>query len=117
MPAAQGGWAVNAAASTNWLQRTHQRWKVAVFGLAVAIACSLWIVSYTMARRGYPIWLHFAGAMAMGASFLWFGSAVRCRACGKSVATSALASISAEAWFPSLSRLQRCPVCGDEGTN
>ena len=106
---------MDGARSSTWLKRTHQRWKVAVFGVGVAIASSLWATSYAVSRQTYPLWVHFAGTGAMAAALIWFGSAVRCRACGKSVAGWTLASSSMHAWFSSLSRLQRCPVCGDEG--
>ena len=105
---------MNGASSSNWLQRTRQRWKVAVFGLGIATACSFWVLSYALSRQKYPFWFHFAGVMAMAAAFLWLGSSVRCRACGKSISTWALSAVSVQTWIPSLVRLQRCPVCGDD---
>ena len=106
---------MNGAHSSNWLRRTHQRWKVAVFGLGIGIASLLWVASYAISRGTHPLWLHLAGVLAMVGVFLWFGSSVRCRACRKSVAGWALTKVSLPAWFPSLAQLQQCPLCGDDG--
>ena len=106
---------MNDAHSSNWLRRTRQRWKVAVLGFAIGIACFLWASSYAISRQSYPLWLHLAGVVAMAGAFIWFGSSVRCRACGKSLAGWVITTVSLQAWFPSLVGLQKCPLCGDDG--
>ena len=86
-----------------------------MFALAVGVACLLWVASYAISTQWHPLWLHLAGVMSMAGSLLWFGSSVKCRACGKSLAGWAFTTISLQAWFPKLGRLQKCPLCGDDG--
>ena len=102
--------------SSGWLQRTGQRWKLAVFGLTVGLAFVLIAGSDLSSRRHtYPLWPNLVGVLAMATAFLWFWSSVRCPACVKSVARWALTKVPVHAWFPSLVRLQQCPLCGDDG--
>ena len=64
--------------SSGWLQRTGQRWKLAVFGLTVGLAFVLIAGSDLSSRRHtYPLWPNLVGVLAMATAFLWFWSSVR----------------------------------------
>jgi len=48
---------------SSWLQRTHQRWKLAAFGLTVGLAFALCAGSDLISTKPhtYPLWPNLAG--------------------------------------------------------
>lgn len=93
----------------SWLQRTNQRWKLAIFGttvitLGIALAAGL--------KAHSALWLPLSSTGLMGASFLWFFSSVRCPHCNARVAWWAVRTQAVRSWLQVLIDLERCPRCG-----
>ena len=92
----------------SWLRRTHQRWKLAVFGTGVI---TLGILLVAGVGSHSALWLPLSSTVLMGASFLWFFASVRCSQCGARVAWWAVRVHAVNAWLPVLMALEKCPRC------
>lgn len=111
----------------NWIAKTHQRWKMragfallagsgicSVLGVAAFSKCEGPAYAYcATADRGSVFML--VGAAVGLVSLVWLFLAVRCARCRKSVVWWAMANKAAGAWLATLTALEACPNCGDEG--
>lgn len=107
-------------ASTSWLDRTGQRWKLHVFFFLIALTI---VSGVTFALAVNDIHL-FEGAtqlplallfMSLGlGSLVWLGTSIRCPSCHARAAWRVLRTAPSEAWLTTLVTIDACPVCTGE---
>ena len=102
-----------------YLHKSRQTWKV-LFGWGVMPVIALGMVAAGVTGRlGHDpetSTLLYATALAIGAGgLLWAVWSVRCRVCRARLLLKAIREKDPAGWWPWLSSLVACPVCGDEG--
>lgn len=104
-----------------WIRATGQAWKLWVFFLIMGISGGIGVafissVNETLLLPGLgerSLAFALVGTSVMG--FLWLCFAIRCRRCGHRPAWLILRSKHASRWLSTLSSLDACPRCGNDG--
>ena len=100
-----------------FLARTRQMWKLRVVALSCVAAAALFLATTALARvesRWIVNTLPVVAAL-LGSFVVWGVLTVRCPACGTRLLWKAAREQSPDSWWPWLSSLHTCPVCGAVG--
>src|SRR5207302_3575608 len=99
---------MRSAFMSSWLQRTNQRWKLAVFGTTVI---TLGVVLAAGVGSHSALWIPLSSLALIAVTCLWFFSSIHCAHCGARVGWWAVRTHAINAWLPILITLDRCPRC------
>lgn len=107
-----------------WLSRSHQTWKLIVFGILLILEFGVIVLHQCKINHfcgplfkedsGPTELLGWAVVVVAFIAFIWVWLAIRCSNCRKSVSGMILKTAPAMQWFTQLVTLQECPHCGSE---
>ena len=106
---------------SNWLARSGQTWKIAIFGLLCIFCLGLFIVLVASYRTTEVLefefskeWIGLIFVIVGIVAFTWFGSVFRCPVCRANLGKHVLTSSNATTWFVDLLQLKKCPYCHND---
>ena len=108
-------------ATTWWVGRTGQIWKLGISLLVALIAAGFFLAmvrnlnSPAAGDQDASVLFGLAFIGAGVALFAWLAVAIKCRRCGYGVVFKLMRRYSINEWHQKLTTATACPVCGDEG--
>jgi hypothetical protein len=103
--------------SSTWLSATSQRWKIAIFGVLMAISGAL-LVTLVLAENDVALASRFSivklglGQVAFAMlAFTWLLRSVRCPVCRRSFAWAFISRGDHATWWLRMSAAASCPWC------
>ena len=96
----------------SWLAATGQRWKLAVFVIAMLGAIAVFFSASAPALQGHTLDCAVGGTALFLFSFVWLGRAIRCPHCGGRAGWFAVRRRPLGSWLTDLMTWRSCPMCG-----
>ena len=103
----------------SYVKKAGQMWKLGVGFIVLLISSLLFLVGLNLATKGYSdsfVIIALSGSVLGLSSFAWMVLSVKCPKCNAKLLWMQVANQSIDNKGSWLFSLEKCPVCGAEGT-